>query len=193
MQQIEWGNVTVFLEERSKVELCPIELLETVRQKKILYARSDEQRKQQHENGSFLRHALEEYFGSLPQEPLQLCYNCYGKPYLEGDAGYFSLSHSGELLVCAVSGEEVGADVEVFRTLRQDISRKILSEEEQEIFQALPQKEKNDWLIRVWTEKESIGKLLGTGIRTPKELKKTDYVTKTWERNGACLTAAKRL
>ncbi|MDO4318013.1 MAG: 4'-phosphopantetheinyl transferase superfamily protein [Lachnospiraceae bacterium] len=192
MQRFSWENITIYTEERERVVLCPTELLETVRRKKVEYARSEGQKKEQRENGAFLRQALSDYLGELPAEPLSVCYNCYGKPYLEDGRCFYSLSHSEELLVCAVSDVEVGADVEVCRPLRQDISRKILSDAEYESYLRLPEEEKNDWLIRVWTEKESIGKLLGTGIRTPKELDRTEFALRTWKRDGAWLTAAKR-
>lgn len=191
MQLFSWENITVYLEKRTQVELCPLSLLEPVRQKKVQYARNERQKREQWENGAFLRQALTAYFGTLSEEPLALCYNCYGKPYLEDRACYFSLSHSEELLVCAVSDEEIGADVEVCHPLKQDISRKILSDAEYEAYCRLTEEERNDWLIRVWTEKESLGKLLGTGIRTPKELDRTKFAIHTWKQDGAWLTVAK--
>lgn len=192
MQCFVWENITIYMEKRTRTELCPLSLLEPVRQKKIQYARTERQKKEQWENGAFLRQALADRLGVLPEEPLALCYNCYGKPYLESNACYFSLSHSEDLLVCAVSDEEIGADVEVCRPLKQDISRKILSSEDLEAYRLLPEEERNDWLIRVWTEKESIGKLLGTGIRTPKELERKEFALHSRKQDGAWLTVAKK-
>ncbi len=42
----------------------------------------------------------------------------HGKPYVTGEEIYFSLSHSGEMLICAVAENEVGADIEKMRHVK---------------------------------------------------------------------------
>lgn len=191
MKSVLWENVRIYYEKRGEVSLCPDELLETVRQKKILYARKEEQKQQQRENGSFLRNVLKEYLGELPDGPMNLQYNCYGKPYLVGNPCFFSLSHSGDLLVCAVSEEEVGADCEKIHQLTQNLAKKVLNESELAEYEQLPNEQKNDWMIRTWTVKESISKLLGTGIRTPKNLRQEDYALTSFLLEDSWITAAK--
>ena len=57
-----------------------------------------------------------------------LWYNENGKPYLaEGQGIYFNLSHSGEYVACAVSGEEVGCDIELISGQKPDIARRFFS------------------------------------------------------------------
>ena len=53
-----------------------------------------------------------------------------GKPYVDEDV-FFSLSHSGEITVCAVSDENVGADAEKVRSIKnkEKILRKFMSED----------------------------------------------------------------
>ncbi len=192
MEFIQWKDSRIYYQRRNEVVLCDCKYLEIVRQKKILYARKDEVKREQQENGSFLRNVMTDYFGSLPQEPLDVEYNCYGKPYLVGNPCYFSLSHSGDLLVCAVAGEEIGVDCEKLHELKQNIAGKILSEAELAEYEQVTEEEKNSRLIQMWTVKESIGKLLGTGIRTPKELNKEDYMLHTFWLGDSWVTAAKR-
>lgn len=191
MKFIPWENVRIYYQMRSDVALCDIEALEVVRQKKILYARKDEIKHEQQENGSFLRNAIKDYLGDDSSEPLDIEYNCYGKPYLVGNPCYFSLSHSGELLVCAISDVEIGADCEKIHDLKFNVAGKVLNEEELTEYENISDEDKNSWMIRMWTIKEGIGKLLGTGIRTPKDLNKDDYLMYTEKIEDYWITVAK--
>lgn len=78
-----------------------------------------------------------------------------GKPVISGLPGFhFSLSHSGDMAMCAVSDREIGADLQKNRPVSDRVKRRFFSQREQE----------SSDLLRLWTMKESYGKLTGEGI-----------------------------
>lgn len=84
----------------------------------------------------------------------------HGKPYLPDYPGiHFNLSHSGNRVMCIVSDQEVGCDVEKIeeRLISQVI--RCFAESEQEIAKQSPEN-----FFRIWTLKESILKLSGMGL-----------------------------
>ena len=86
-----------------------------------------------------------------------------GRPVLRGrDDVFFSLSHSGNYAVCAVSGRSVGADVQEVRTVRMSIARRF-HPAEQEWLESLPETERSAALFRLWTRKEAWVKAVSHG------------------------------
>ena len=96
----------------------------------------------------------------INQQPIFL-YNDYGAPYIEGGP-YFSISHCKRGIAVAVSENPIGIDIEVIRTFSPDLMRKTMNEDEQLRItsSAIPDVE----FIRLWTQKEALLKLQGTGI-----------------------------
>lgn len=97
---------------------------------------------------------------------LKLYYGEKGKPYLRDYPFYFNLSHSGSYVVCALSRQEVGVDIQQYR--RTDIVRlatRFFSSEEKEALNAChDRKELEQLFYQLWTRKEAYGKLTGEGI-----------------------------
>lgn len=92
-------------------------------------------------------------------------YNEHGKPYLE-HGPCFSISHSGGIAVLAVSEDGIGADIEKLRTPNMRIVKRFFSEEE-----AVPAMLSPKSFTRLWTRKEAVLKLLGTGLSvSPKKI-----------------------
>lgn len=79
-----------------------------------------------------------------------------GKPVIDGGL-HFSLSHSGDVAVCAVSEHEIGADAEAPRRIPCGMRRKILSERETHAA--------DRDLLSIWVAKESYLKLTGEGLK----------------------------
>lgn len=78
-----------------------------------------------------------------------------GKPVLRSrPALWFSLSHSGRYVLCAVSDAPVGADVQQIRPARLSIARRFHSGE-REWLSRQPEEERLAALFRVWTRKEA--------------------------------------
>lgn len=87
-----------------------------------------------------------------------------GKPvFAHGDKRHFNLSHSGEFVLCALSDRPVGADIEMIRPRKDGLIHYALDEEEQHRFQELG----GDWpaFYTLWTQKESIVKYTGEGLK----------------------------
>lgn len=87
-----------------------------------------------------------------------------GKPVFAGEPGrHFSLSHSGALALCALSDSPVGADVETVRPRSPKLPRYVLRGEEYRRYLALG----GDWpaFYVLWTEKESVVKYTGEGLK----------------------------
>lgn len=86
--------------------------------------------------------------------------NDNGKPWC-GNA-FFSVSHTKNAACSIIGKVPVGIDIEAKRTIRAEVSKKILSETEREEYESA--KSKNDFLLRHWTAKESYLKRDGRGI-----------------------------
>ena len=95
-------------------------------------------------------------------------YNEHGKPYFEGRNDlFFSISHCGSAVAVAVDDEEVGIDIEEVSRYREHLVNYVLNEEEKERIRGIRRIRgisKEEAFIEIWTKKEAVFKLLGTGI-----------------------------
>ena len=95
----------------------------------------------------------------IPRDKIRYTHGTFGKPYLEGNALQFSLSHTAGAVCAAFSGEEVGVDIERRdRRVSSRISERILSAAEKPLVTS------PEDLLRLWVQKEAFLKRLGTGI-----------------------------
>ena len=90
-------------------------------------------------------------------------YNEYGAPYIEGGP-HFSISHCKTGIAVAVSENSIGIDIETIRKFKPELMRKTMSPTEQERITLCAKPEEE--FIRLWTQKEALVKLQGTGIIT---------------------------
>lgn len=101
-------------------------------------------------------------------EPLELVldYGEKGKPYLREYPFYFNLSHSGEYAVCAVSDQEIGADIQQCVSVNAErlAGRFFSTEECRALSSCETEEEKRQFFFRLWARKEAYGKLIGEGI-----------------------------
>ncbi|WP_175498423.1 4'-phosphopantetheinyl transferase family protein [Desulfuromusa kysingii] len=117
-----------------------------------------------------LRLILGKYLQVSPDQ-IQFQYNQYGKPALAGQqqAISFNLSHSGEWGVLVVAREvAVGVDVERIDPDLQclQLAQNYYNEHEQFLLNQYSPLRKRRGFFRLWTQKEAMLKLLGTGFRT---------------------------
>ena len=141
----------------------------------LALARVSAQRREQalkfrHENGRrlslavylLLMDGLREEYGI--QTPPEFDYTAEGKPFILGRPDiHFSFSHSGNVALCALSNQPVGADVEVPRKITPSLVSYTMNDREQEQINASA-----DPALRFfyfWTRKEALLKLTGEGIR----------------------------
>jgi len=88
----------------------------------------------------------------------------FGKPYLADNSFFFSLSHAGDVAMCAISDVlEVGCDVECHVNLK--IAPRFFAPTEIEVLDTSSHPE--EAFLRIWTLKESFIKHSGNGLSTP--------------------------
>lgn len=119
------------------------------------------------------RKAIAEW-GHISEEAIQFGLSEYGKPFAIGLDVEFDISHSGDMVVCAVDNKPVGIDIEQIRPIDLKVAKHICTDEELiYILGHKPCEERfkhtnnNEILIRffeIWTWKEAYGKMLGVGI-----------------------------
>lgn len=89
-----------------------------------------------------------------------------GKPYFLSGGLHFSITHTKSRVFCALSDAPVGIDAEEkTRKVSPALAEKILSPNELAQYNALPEEEKNDALLRFWVLKEAEVKCSGLGLR----------------------------
>ena len=88
----------------------------------------------------------------------------YGKPCFRFHPEVrFNISHSGDLVICAVSDFEIGIDIQEKSRMNTDrIAKKVMSPVEHKKY--LESSERQDFFYRVWVMKESYVKWTGDGI-----------------------------
>ena len=90
-------------------------------------------------------------------------YNEHGKPSIVGHPDiYFNLSHCKEAVVCVISDQPIGVDVESIRQYKESLVNYTMNEEE--ICEIKSSDNPAASFIRLWTMKEATMKLIGTGI-----------------------------
>lgn len=83
--------------------------------------------------------------------------NEYGKPI--SDNCYFNISHSKGAVVFIKDIVPIGIDIEKIRPIEDDLKSYISSKEEKEYITS------DKAFLEIWTNKESLTKCLGTGIK----------------------------
>jgi 4'-phosphopantetheinyl transferase len=89
-----------------------------------------------------------------------------GKPRIARGGPHFNASDSGDTVVVAVASDEIGVDIEVSRALRDRdrLARRICTQDELLQLSDLPESERTDALLALWTFKEAALKAIGTGL-----------------------------
>lgn len=87
------------------------------------------------------------------------------KPYLKDSDIYFSISHSEDYAICAVSDAEIGCDIEKIKDVDLKIAEKFFTPSEYESILKEPDENgRQDMFFRCWTLKESFMKATGLGM-----------------------------
>ena len=90
-------------------------------------------------------------------------YGVHGKPVIVGHEDiHFNISHCKRAVVCVISDEEVGVDVECTDRGNENLIRYTMNDEEQRLISSAP--DSNVEFIRLWTMKEALLKYTGHGI-----------------------------
>ena len=136
-----------------------------------------------------LRDTIEQHScGSLSEADHSIIfhYSENGKPFLE-NGSFFSISHCKEAIAVALDDQPIGIDIESIRNVDQDLILRTMNEEEQK------QIHSNRDFTRLWTQKEAILKMEGTGISSFEQLQGlsiSDYRIQTTEKEKYIYTIA---
>lgn len=106
--------------------------------------------------------AAKEHWGLSPLP--QLVRALLGKPvFASGQGLEFNLSHSGTLALCALDHDPVGVDIQLVKSWRPSLPRRVCSPEQLEWLE----QQEDVWrsFTTLWTMKESRSKQSGQGLR----------------------------
>ncbi len=140
-----------------------------------LYNESDERRKKKADRlrkkplkklsiaaGQLARQAIAIELKTTP-ENVRFRIGTNGKPYVEEKNIEFSISHSGDIAVCAVSDAPVGIDIEQIRDVNINVAKRLFTADEQMyVFEKWSISKQR--FYEVWTRKEAYVKKLGKTI-----------------------------
>ena len=135
-----------------------VEKLSEFRKQKIAKCKQTQARKQSLGVGLLLGYILKQY--GLDEEEVKCGWN--GKPEIEGI--FFNLSHSKNMVICAVSDKVVGCDIEQISEAPERVVDRFFCETEMGYLSKFVGQEKNKEFYRLWTMKESYMKMTGEGM-----------------------------
>lgn len=160
--------------------------VDETRREKVLSAKTAQGKAAELGAGMLLQKAVQDWKRDKPQqsprirfctvsglsselkEPLPLTYRYgdKGKPYFENIPLFFSLSHSGEYVLCVVSRQEVGADIQKIQSADvMKLAKRFFSEPEcRALERCESDREQQGLFFGMWSRKEAYGKLTGEGV-----------------------------
>lgn len=110
------------------------------------------------------RYSVGKYINNSEQEII-LRFGEKGKPHIENLTNvHFNISHSGNYIVCAVAGTEIGIDVERVRKVNLRVAERFFSAPEIHDLMACNEETRMQYFITLWTIKESYLKAIGRGL-----------------------------
>lgn len=163
-----------------------LQKLDEARREKVMSARNAQGKAAELGAGLLLQRAVQDWRGDRPgqspqirfctlsglrselAEPIPLTYRYgeRGKPYFENIPLFFSISHSGEYVLCAVSRRELGADIQKIQSADVlKLAKRFFSESECRTLEGCEShRERQRLFFGFWTRKEAYGKLTGEGL-----------------------------
>lgn len=146
------------------------ELLGRDRQKKVLELKNQRERERSIFAGLLLRYSfLKAGYDAEMWAQAEIGKGLYGKPFIKGYHDFqYSLSHSGEWIVCAADTMPLGVDIQEMKEWKLQMAKRFYHEKE---YNRILKLEETDTANRrtkefysIWTAKESVVKLSGRGI-----------------------------
>ena len=135
--------------------------------------RFDDDKKRTVAGEMLARKAIAEWCSVTP-ESIVFSTQEYGKPYAKDMSVEFNISHSGDVVVCAVDDNPIGIDIEKIRPIDLTVSKRICTGEELlYLFGHTPAEQDFTYttdtkiltrFFELWTVKEAYGKCIGCGV-----------------------------
>jgi len=162
-------------------------LMSSDKQKRVDNIRHADDKKRTVVGEMLSRKAISKWCGVAPHS-IVFTTKEHGKPYAEDLSVEFSISHSGDMVVCAVDNKPIGIDIEQIRPIDLKIAKRICTDEEllylfghaatKQDFTYTEDTEILTRFFKLWTAKEAYGKLIGNGLASIS--KPTKKETKTY-------------
>ncbi len=152
--------------------------LDAARRARVARLQDKQKRAQCAAAGLLLTHL----FGCDGQPP-RLTHGSRGKPYLMGDnAPYFSLSHSGDWVFCAIADSEVGLDAQEHTPCRDKVATRWFTDPERAWLAADPDAR----FAALWARKEAYCKFTGFGLVLPPSSFTVPCPADGWDEDNRC-------
>lgn len=159
------SDITPFLKENIWKQF--VDRLDMERQEKVMRTRNEKDQVRILAAGLLLQYAVEQELDrKMPEASLGIRQKENGKPYLaDYPQIHFNLSHSGEMVACAIGTIEVGVDIQQFVPAKEKVAMRFFTENEKErLRRCATAKEYEKQFFQYWCRKESYLKLTGEGL-----------------------------
>lgn len=172
MLQVYYGNIC--LVENKEMFRLYFEKMNPQRKEKILRCKNEKDKQRSLLAGILLQDALRNK--GIGPDVQQFAVNAYGRPYLIGREDIcFNISHSYDMVVCVVSDQEVGIDIEHRLRIRERMKTSTFDRlvqhactvEEYAAYQSCMKQglaQQEEFFLKLWTRKESMSKAKGIGL-----------------------------
>lgn len=158
------GDISGMLSLEMIEKLMP--KLTAVRQEKVMRMRQIKGKALSVGAELLLQKALYKSFGI--EENLVIGFGEFKKPFLKSHPEIqFNLSHSGDYVVCVLSSDPIGIDIQKKIRLNHSLIERYFSEMEKEQWRDLPKHKKEAGFFNLWAGKESYMKYTGQGFNLP--------------------------
>ncbi len=167
MVRLYYGNINLVKEPEVFDRF--FKKMNTQRRNKILRCKNDEDKYRSLLAGILLKYGLEQL--GLSYDSLMFSEGLHGKPFIENqEAIHFSISHSGDYVVCVISDSNVGIDIENSKRLLMKqrnasldkVAKRSFTVEEYALYESSD--DKLEMFLKLWTRKESYSKAKGMGL-----------------------------
>jgi 4'-phosphopantetheinyl transferase len=141
-------------------------LLDSKRRERLDQLKVEKEKLRSISAGLLFRYAyIDSGKSSREWDEVSIKYGEYGKPYVEGyEEFHYSISHSGEYVLCATDNSEIGADIQEMRNWNPRTAKRFFDESEYTRIINMPEAMQTREFYRIWTAKESVAKLSGRGL-----------------------------
>lgn len=156
--ELQWFDIRELTEDAAQTV---IGMMDETRRRRVADIAGEDDRKRTIAGELLVRRMLAQSLGCAEKDvPLQ--WDELGKPSVEKDGVYVSVSHSGPWAVCVTADAPVGVDVEVVRSAQEKFMRRVCSEQEMAYIRSGDDGDcQRFW--EIWTAKEALFKLTGKG------------------------------
>ncbi len=146
------------------------DMMDDVRKSAVMRLRSDKDKRRSVLGEILARKGISKICG-IPEAEIRFERTENGKPYAVNADIRFSISHSKDIVICALSEGEIGADAELVRDIDLRIAKFACTDADFEyLYEIEDENERNLRFFKIWTAKEAYVKYCGTGISYLKDI-----------------------